>query len=182
MIGLVLITHFEIGTALRVAMEHVVGPQQQLMTLSIGADDDIQARRRDLDLAVASVDRGDGVVILTDMFGSTPSNLAIALMARGGIEVIAGVNLPMLVKLAKIRSDRTLDECVAIAEMAGRKYIAAASHLPEACLGGAACCQTALAQTALAQTALTQTVLTHTAMEHGPPPEAAETRVAVLAN
>lgn len=142
MIGLVLITHGEIGTALAAAAEHVVGPQQQLRTLSIGADDDIQDRRRDLEQAVAAVDRGDGVVVLTDMFGSTPSNLAVALLERGGVEVIAGVNLPMLVKLAKIRCNRTLTECVGIAELAGRKYIAAASGLPEDCLGGAACCQT----------------------------------------
>lgn len=141
MIGLVLITHGDIGASLRSAMEHVVGPQQQLVTLSIGADDDIQARRRDLEASIGAVDRGDGVVLLTDMFGSTPSNLAVAMLDRGGVEVIAGVNLPMLVKLGKIRSNRTLAECVEIAEMAGRKYIAAASHLPGSCLGGAICCQ-----------------------------------------
>ena len=141
MIGLVLITHGEIGSSLRLAMEHVVGPQQQMETLSIEADDDIQARRRDLEAAIASVDHGDGVILLTDMFGSTPSNLAVAMLDRSGIEVIAGVNLPMLVKLGKIRSHSTLAECIDNAEMAGRKYIAAASHLPEACLGGAACCQ-----------------------------------------
>lgn len=140
MIGLVLITHGEIGTSLRAAMEHVVGPQQQMATLSIGAEDDIQARRRELEAAIETVDRGDGVVLLTDMFGSTPSNLAIAMLDRGAIQVIAGVNLPMLVKLGKIRCNRTLDECVDIAEIAGRKYIAAASRLPEACLGGAVCC------------------------------------------
>ena len=142
MIGLVLITHGEIGTALAAAAEHVVGQQQQLQCLSIGADDSIQDRRRDLQQAVAAVDHSDGVVLLTDMFGSTPSNLAVAMLDRAaGIEVIAGVNLPMLVKLCKIRSDRTLAECVGIAELAGRKYIAAASSLPADCLGGAACCQ-----------------------------------------
>ncbi len=122
-------------------MEHVVGPQGQMETLSIAADDDIQARRRDLEVATASVDRGDGVIVLTDMFGSTPSNLAVAMLARPNTEVIAGLNLPMLVKLGKIRSHSTLAECVDIAETVGRKYIAAASRLPEACLGGAACCQ-----------------------------------------
>ncbi len=141
MIGLVLITHGEIGSSLRAAMEHVVGPQQQMETLSIAADDDIQARRRDLEAATESVDRGDGVIVLTDMFGSTPSNLAVAMLARPGTEVIAGLNLPMLVKLGKIRSHSTLCECIDIAETVGRKYIAAASRLPEACLGGAACCQ-----------------------------------------
>ena len=144
MIGLVLITHCDIGTSLRSAMEHVVGPQQQMAALSVGADDDIQARRRDLQAAIATVDSGDGVVLLTDMFGSTPSNLAISMMERPDIEVIAGVNLPMLVKLGHVRSNRTLAECVEIAEIAGRKYIAAASHLPQACLGGAVCSQSAL--------------------------------------
>lgn len=141
MIGLVLITHCDIGTSLRAAMEHVVGPQGQMATLSVGADDDIQSRRRDLEAAIAAVDRGDGVVLLTDMFGSTPSNLAVSMMGRPDTEVIAGVNLPMLVKLGHVRSSRTLAECVAVAEQAGRKYIAAASHLPQTCLGGAACCQ-----------------------------------------
>lgn len=141
MIGLVLITHGDIGASLRAAMEHVVGKQQQMATLSIGADDDIQARRRDLEAAIVAVDHNDGVILLTDMFGSTPSNLAISMLERGDIEVIAGVNLPMLVKLAKVRSNRTLDECIDIAEGAGRKYIAAASRLPETCLGGAVCCK-----------------------------------------
>ena len=149
MIGLVLITHGEIGSCLRAAMEHVVGPQTQMRTLSIGADDDIQARRLDLEAATDAVDEGDGVILLTDMFGSTPSNMAVSMLGRerrtadgqGAVEVIAGVNLPMLVKLGKIRSSRTLEECIEIAELVGRKYIAAASRLPEVCLGGAACCQ-----------------------------------------
>ena len=143
MIGVVLITHGEIGASLRAAMEHVVGIQQQMATVSIGADDDIQARRRDLEAAIAAVDRGDGIVLLTDMFGSTPSNLAISMRDRDDLEVVAGVNLPMLVKLGQIRSNRTLDECIQIAETTGRKYIAAASHLSETCLGGAVCCGTA---------------------------------------
>jgi mannose PTS system EIIA component len=149
-IGLVLVTHGDIGGSLRAAMEHVVGPQAQLETLAIGADDEIQARRRELEACIDAVEDGDGVVLLTDMFGSTPSNLAISLLGRPGIEVIAGVNLPMLVKLAKVRSSRTLDECTAIAEMAGRKYIAAASSLPATCLGGAACCGATPAEAATA--------------------------------
>ncbi len=140
MIGMVLITHGELGGMLRAAMEHVVGPQKQVGTVSIGADDQIAGCRRALDAEIDQVNTGDGVMLLTDMFGSTPSNLAIAAMQRGGVEVIAGVNLPMLVKLAKIRSQRTLVECAEIAEIAGRKYIATASHLPSSCLGGAACC------------------------------------------
>ncbi|MBE7211308.1 MAG: PTS sugar transporter subunit IIA [Gluconacetobacter diazotrophicus] len=148
MIGIVLVTHGAIGDALRDAMEHVVGAQKQVATLSIGAEDDIQHRRRELEAAVAAVDSGDGVILLTDMFGGTPSNLAISMLnrdagGRTGIEVIAGVNLPMLVKLGKIRSSRTMPECVELAEIVGRKYIAAASNLPEACLGGAACCSMA---------------------------------------
>ncbi len=140
MIGMVLITHGELGETLRAAMEHVVGPQKQVATVSIGADDQIPLCRRTLAQQIDQVDTGDGVMVLTDMFGSTPSNLAIAAMERGGVEVVAGVNLPMLVKLAKTRSQRTLAECADIAETAGRKYIAAASHLPSSCLGGAMCC------------------------------------------
>ncbi len=140
MIGMVLITHGELGGTLRAAMEHVVGPQRQVATLSIGPDDQIPYCRRALAALIDQVDTGDGVMLLTDMFGSTPSNLAIAAMQRGGVEVIAGVNLPMLVKLAKTRSQRTLAECTDIGETAGRKYIAAASHLPASCLGGAMCC------------------------------------------
>ena len=140
MIGMVLVTHGELGETMRAAMEHVVGPQAQVATLSIGADDQINICRHALAAEIDQVDTGDGVMLLTDMFGSTPSTLAIAAMERGGVEVIAGVNLPMLVKLAKIRSQRTLAECADIAETAGRKYIAAASHLPSSCLGGAACC------------------------------------------
>jgi mannose PTS system EIIA component len=143
MIGMVLVTHGELGETLRAAMEHVVGPQKQVSSLSIGAEDQIPICRRALQAEIDKVDTGDGVILLTDMFGSTPSNLAIAAMERGGVEVIAGVNLPMLVKLAKIRSQRTLAECTDIGETAGRKYIAAASHLPLSCLGGAACCDSA---------------------------------------
>ena len=107
MIGMVLVTHGELGETLRAAMEHVVGPQKQVATLRIGADAQILQCRRALAEEIGRVDTGDGVMLLTDMFGSTPSNLAIAAMERGGVEVIAGVNLPMLVKLAKIRSQRT---------------------------------------------------------------------------
>ena len=163
MIGVVLITHGEIGASLRAAMEHVVGVQQQMATLSIGADDDIQARRRDLEAAIAAVDRGDGIVLLTDMFGSTPSNLAISMRGRGDLEVIAGVNLPMLVKLGQIRSNRTLSECIGIAETTGRKYIAAASHLSETCLGGAVCC------TSLSRADLSPAVADPSAGDHGRP-------------
>ncbi len=133
MIGLVLVTHGHLADELRSAMEHVVGTQRNVATVCIGPDDDMECRRADIQGSIARVDTGDGVVLLTDMFGGTPSNLAISMMDRPGIEVIAGVNLPMLVKLAKVRSKQTLGECVDCAQAAGRKYIAAASHVLNGC-------------------------------------------------
>lgn len=133
MIGLVLVTHGPLAEALRAAMEHVVGAQKYVETICIGADDNMDARRVDIRRSIDRVDTGDGVVLLTDMFGGTPSNLAISMMDRPGIEVIAGVNLPMLVKLAKIRGEQSLAEAVSSAEQAGRKYIAAASHVLRDC-------------------------------------------------
>ncbi len=130
MIGLVLVTHGRLAEELRLAMEHVVGEQRNVATLCIGPDDEIEGCRAQMRACIERVDQGDGVVLLTDMFGGTPSNLAISMMSREGVEVIAGVNLPMLVKLAKVRSKYNLGECVNWAEMAGRKYIAAASHIP----------------------------------------------------
>ena len=129
MIGLVLVTHGHLADELRLAMEHVVGPQRNVATVCIGADDDMEERRSEIDVSIREVDMGDGVVLLTDMFGGTPSNLAISMMNRPGVEVIAGVNLPMLVKLAKVRSSKRLEEAVDCAQNAGRKYIAAASHV-----------------------------------------------------
>ncbi len=133
MIGLVLVSHGRLAEELRLALEHVVGPQDHVATVCIGPDDDMELRRADIQASITSVDDGDGVVLLTDMFGGTPSNLAISLMDRPGVEVIAGVNLPMLVKLAKVRCRRPLDECVDCAQVAGRKYIAAASHVLHGC-------------------------------------------------
>ena len=129
MIGMVLVTHGQLATGFRAALEHVVGPQSQLETITIGPEDDMEQRRKEIISTVAKVDQGKGVVLLTDMFGGTPSNLAISMMDRAGVEVIAGVNLPMLVKLAKVRSSRPLADAVCCAEEAGRKYIAAASHV-----------------------------------------------------
>ena len=129
MIGMILVTHGRLAEELRAAMEHVVGAQRNVDTVCIGPDDNMDARRADIDSAITRCDTGDGVVLLTDMFGGTPSNLAISLMDRKGVEVIAGVNLPMLVKLAKIRSNQPLGEAVECAQDAGRKYIAAASHV-----------------------------------------------------
>ena len=129
MIGMILVTHGRLAEELRLAMEHVVGAQRNVDTICIGPDDNMEARRADIDSAIKRCDTGDGVVLLTDMFGGTPSNLAISLMDRKGVEVIAGVNLPMLVKLVKIRSNQPLGEAVECAQDAGRKYIAAASHV-----------------------------------------------------
>jgi PTS system mannose-specific IIA component len=133
MIGLVLVSHGRLAEELRLAMEHVVGPQRGVRAVCIGADDDIEGRRAEIQNCIQQVDTGDGVVLLTDMFGGTPSNLAMSMMNRPGVEVIAGVNLPMLVKLAKIRGQQTIGECVQSAEAAGRKYIASASHVLEHC-------------------------------------------------
>lgn len=132
MIGLVLVTHGQLAEEMRSALEHVVGPQRNICTVCIGAEDDMEDRRADIEHCICDVDCGDGAILLTDMFGGTPSNLAISMMNRPGIEVIAGMNLPMLVKLAKVRSCKTLAECVECAQNAGRKYIAAASHVLQA--------------------------------------------------
>lgn len=129
MIGLVLVTHGRLAEALIAALEHVVGHQTQVAAVCIEADDDIEQRRRDIVEAVRTVESGAGVVILTDMFGGTPSNLAISTMDRAGVEVIAGVNLPMLIKLATIREDEPLIAAVMAAQDAGRKYINVASRL-----------------------------------------------------
>src|ERR1700744_4210080 len=116
MIGLVLVTHGRLAVEFRSALEHVVGPQTQIESVTIGPDDDVEQRRKDIIDAVKRVDTGDGVAILTDMFGGTPSNLAISCMGRPKVEVLAGINMPMLVKLAKIRGDSPLEEAVAAAQ------------------------------------------------------------------
>jgi PTS system mannose-specific IIA component len=129
MIGLVLVTHGRLAAEFVAALEHVVGPQERVRAVCIGADDDIEARRAEIVLAIREVDDGTGVVVLTDMFGGTPSNLAISTMDRKGVEVIAGVNLPMLIKLASLRATEPLPQAVAAAQEAGRKYINIASRL-----------------------------------------------------
>ena len=129
MIGIVIVTHGGLAIEFRSALEHVVGVQSQFATVSIGPDDDMQTRRTDILAAVRLTDTGQGVVILTDMFGGTPSNLAISVMNEGDIEVIAGVNLPMLVKLASARKEVDLKRAVDLAKDAGRKYISVASQV-----------------------------------------------------
>ncbi len=129
MIGMVLVTHGRLAAEFIAALEHVVGPQRNIAAVCIGADDDMERRRQDILSAIAEVDAGKGVVLLTDMFGGTPSNLAISVMDKARIEVIAGVNLPLLIKLAGLRETETLAAAVAGAQEAGRKYINVASRL-----------------------------------------------------
>ena len=129
MIGMVLVTHGRLAVEFIAALEHVVGPQTHISAVCIGAEDDMERRRQDILHAIAEVDAGKGVVLLTDMFGGTPSNLAISVMDKAKIEVIAGVNLPMLIKLAGLRETEALPAAVRAAQEAGRKYINVASQL-----------------------------------------------------
>lgn len=129
MIGLVLVTHGRLAAEFRSALEHVVGPQAACETISIGPEDDMEERRRDIVAAVDRVNDGSGVILLTDMFGGTPSNLAISVMDAGRVEVVAGVNLPMLIKLASVRGEGRLEDAAVAAQEAGRKYINVASRL-----------------------------------------------------
>lgn len=129
MIGIIVVTHGALGKELAAVAEHVVGRQQSLVAVSIGPEDDIERRRTEILACVKEVDAGAGVAILTDMFGGTPSNLAISVMVPGKIEVIAGVNVPMLIKLISVRSSLALLPAVMTAQEAGRKYINVASSL-----------------------------------------------------
>lgn len=129
MIGLVLVTHGQLAVEFVHAMEHVVGPQEAIASVCIGPDDDMENRRGDIDQAVRKVDQGKGVIILTDLFGGTPSNLAISLMDGGDVEVIAGINLPMLIRLDGARKAMSVSEAVAAAREAGQKYITVASEI-----------------------------------------------------
>jgi PTS system mannose-specific IIA component len=128
-IGIVLVTHGQLAHEFQLAVEHVVGPQKLMETIAIGPDDDVEKRRQDILDAVAAVNDGAGVIILTDMFGGTPSNLAISVMQEGVVEVIAGVNLPMLIKLASIRESEDIATAIESAQTSGRKYINVASAL-----------------------------------------------------
>ena len=129
MIGMVLVTHGRLATEFVAALEHVVGPQPQVAAICIGPDDDMEQRRLEILSSITAVDSGDGAVLLTDMFGGTPSNLAISVMDQARIEVIAGINLPMLIKLASLRQSEGLERSVVGAQEAGRKYINVASQL-----------------------------------------------------
>jgi PTS system mannose-specific IIA component len=129
MIGMVLVTHGRLADEFVAAMEHVVGAQPQVATVCIGPEDDMEQRRAEILEKVTTVDGGRGVVLLTDMFGGTPSNLAISILDRANVEVIAGINLPMLIKLASVRKTDTLTDAVTSAREAGQKYISVASAL-----------------------------------------------------
>lgn len=129
MIGIIIVTHGALGTELISVAEHVVGRQQDMVAIGIGPEDDIEQRRNDIISKIASVDKGQGVVILTDMFGGTPSNLAISVMKPEKVEVIAGVNVPMLIKLISVRGTMSVMNAVMTAQEAGRKYINVASNL-----------------------------------------------------
>ncbi len=129
MIGMVLVTHGRLAAEFVAALEHVVGAQTQIAAVCIGPEDDMDQRRQEILRRITEVDTGDGAILLTDMFGGTPSNLAISVMDRAKIEVIAGVNLPMLIKLASLRQNESLERTVLGAQEAGRKYINVASQL-----------------------------------------------------
>jgi mannose PTS system EIIA component len=129
MIGLVLVTHGRLAAEFISALEHVVGKQPSMEAICIGPDDKMDERRNDIAASIAKVDEGQGVIVLTDMFGGTPSNLAISLLEEGRVEVVAGLNLPMLVKLARVRKDCPLPKAAAAAQDAGRKYINIASQV-----------------------------------------------------
>jgi PTS system mannose-specific IIA component len=129
MIGLVLVTHGRLAAEFVAALEHVVGPQRDVEAICIGPEDDMEQRRAEILAAVARVESGAGVVVLTDMFGGTPSNLAMSILGKGAVEVVAGINLPMLIKLASVRATRPLAEAVIESRDAGRKYINVASQL-----------------------------------------------------
>jgi len=129
MIGLVIVTHGRLAEEFIAAAEHVVGPQEAMRAISIGPDDDMELRRTEIKSAVEDVNQGDGVIILTDMFGGTPSNLAISMMDKGKIEVLAGINLPMLIKIASLRDRDSLEAVVIEGEKSGKKYINIASKV-----------------------------------------------------
>ncbi|HQT65141.1 MAG: PTS fructose transporter subunit IIA [Acidocella sp. 20-57-95] len=143
MIGMVLVTHGALANALRDAMEHVVGKQTALATVCIESDAEIEGQRAEIAARMAEVNSGDGVILLTDMFGGTPSNLAMSMLNQPDVEVIGGVNLPMLVKLAKVRGSQSLAESVQCAETAGRKYITSGHEIQQAAHNGNGACRAA---------------------------------------
>lgn len=133
MIGLVLVTHGHLATEFVIAMEHVVGPQKAIAAVCIGARDDMEVKRKEIADSIEKVESGDGVIMLSDLFGGTPSNLAISFLEKGKVEVIAGVNLPMLIRLDGARKKMNVSDAVAAAKQAGQKYISVASEILDGC-------------------------------------------------
>ncbi len=132
MIGIVIVTHNGLAQEMATATQLIVGAQEQLRTVGIGPDDDVDERKREIAEAIKAVDAGKGVVLVTDMFGGTPCNLALTFLRKGKVEVLAGANLPSLIKLVSVRADRKLEEAVKLAIESGRKYLRAGSaELPE---------------------------------------------------
>lgn len=129
MIGLVIVTHGQLAREFLAAMEHVVGVQKDTCSICIGADDDMDQRRDDIREAVRATDSGDGVLVLTDMFGGTPSNLSLSLLEKDKVEVLAGVNLPMLIKIAQARDTANLAALAMQGKDAGARYIAMGSEI-----------------------------------------------------
>ena len=127
MIGVVIVSHANIAKELLGVIQHIVGPQEKIVSISIFPEDDMKKKRQEIIDAVKNVDSGEGVVVLTDMFGGTPSNLAISVMEKEKIEVVAGVNLPMLIKMMSIRNKKSMKELIKISQESGRKYINVAS-------------------------------------------------------
>ena len=137
MIGIVIVAHGGLAPEYLKAVEHVVGPMENAKAITIGPDDTRASKQQDINTAVASVDTGDGVVVITDMFGGTPSNLAMGACERSDRKVLYGVNLPLMVKLAKARN-KPLDVAVACAVDAGRKYINCADQVGIDAMNGSA--------------------------------------------
>lgn len=129
MIGLVLVTHGNLALEFISAMQHVVGKQSQIEAVCIGPEDNMEERREEILKKAKATNSGKGTIVLTDMFGGTPSNLAISIMEKEPIEVIAGINLPMLIKLASLRKNSDIKTTANEAKEAGIKYITVASQL-----------------------------------------------------
>ena len=129
MLGMVLVTHGKLANEFVAAMQHVVGKQEQVETVCIGPEDNMEVRREEILRKVEQVDSGNGTLVLTDLFGGTPSNLAISIMDKAKVEIIAGVNLPMLIKIVTLRKDKNLKDTALGAQEAGKKYINIASQL-----------------------------------------------------
>ena len=127
MIGVVIVSHSNISKEFLIALEHIVGKQENIVAISILPEDDVESKRQEIIKAVKKVNKDKGVIILTDMFGGTPSNLAISVMEEEKVEVVAGVNLPMLIKISSLRNECEIKELIKVSQESGRKYMNVAS-------------------------------------------------------